>query len=126
MADTQVIMPPAGNCRDPEVLSWEGRDGSFAAELRFGADGEWFSGHFPGFPVLPGVAQLFFVRRFARRAFPEFPDAASYRRIKFRRLVRPGETVLLEVRRTGPGAFSFSMSVGGEVASCGTVEGLGS
>lgn len=118
------IVSRSGNCRDPEVLSWKPSEESLVAELRFGKDGEWFSGHFPGFPVLPGVAQLFFLRRFARRVFSDFPDAASYRRIKFRRLVRPDDTVLLEVNRCGERSFSFSMSVGGEVASSGVVEGI--
>lgn len=124
MVGDQGIVARSGNCRDPEVLSWNAAADSLVAELRFGGDGEWFSGHFPDFPVLPGVAQLFFLRRFARRAFADFPDAASYRRIKFRRLVRPDETVLLEVKRIGSGSFSFQMSVAGEVSSSGIVEGL--
>lgn len=113
------------NCREPDVLSWNATADSLAAELRFPAEGEWFSGHFPGFPVLPGVAQLFFARHFAKRAFPDFPDAASYRKVKFRRIVRPGDVVLLEVAKTGEAAFSFKMSVAGEVASSGTAGGLG-
>lgn len=112
------------NCREPELHSWNATADSLAAEMTFPPDGEWFAGHFPGFPVLPGVAQLFFTRRFAQRAFPDFPDAASYRRIKFKRLVRPGERVRLEVRRRGTASFTFSMSVDGEIASSGSVEGL--
>ncbi len=125
MAEDLGIVERSGNCRDPEVPSWNATADSLVAELRFGGDGEWFSGHFPDFPVLPGVAQLFFLRRFARRVFPDFPDAASYRRVKFRRLVRPDETVLLEVKRIGAGSFSFQMSVDGEVSSSGIVEDLG-
>lgn len=124
LTDTPNTGVSAGNCREPDVLSWTATADSLVAELRFCGDGEWFSGHFPGFPVLPGVAQLFFLRRFAKRVFSDFPDAASYRRIKFRRLVRPDECVLLEVTRSGDCAFSFKMSVDGEVASSGIVEGL--
>lgn len=115
--------PAVPNCRDPELLTWEAAPDSLVAEMVFPPDGEWFAGHFPDFPVLPGVAQLFYLRRFARRAFPDFPDAGLYRRIKFRRLVRPNERVRLEVVRKGPRAYSFTMSVGGAVASSGTVEG---
>ena len=111
------------NCRDPELLAWEATSDSLVAEMVFSPDGEWFSGHFLDFPVLPGVAQLFYLRRFARRVFPDFPDAGLYRRIKFRRLVRPNERVRLEVVRKGPRAYSFTMSVEGSIASSGTVEG---
>ena len=111
------------NCRDPELLAWEATPDSLVAEMVFPPDGEWFAGHFPDFPVLPGVAQLFFLRRFARRAFADFPDAGLYRRIKFRRLVRPNERVRLEVVRKGPCAYSFTMSVDGSIVSSGTVEG---
>ena len=111
------------NCRDPELVAWAASSDSLEAEMVFPPDGEWFAGHFPGFPILPGVAQLFFMRRFARRAFPDFPDAGAYRRVKFRRLVRPDERVRLEVVRKGARTYSFTMSVGGEVASCGTMEG---
>ena len=111
------------NCRDPELRAWEATPDSLVAERVFPSDGEWFAGHFPDFPVLPGVAQLFFLRRFARRVFADFPDAGLYRRIKFRRLVRPNEHVRLEVVRKGPRAYSFTMSVEGSIVSSGTVEG---
>ena len=118
--DAPQVVP---NCRDPELLAWEVTPNSLVAEMVFPPDGEWFAGHFPDFPVLPGVAQLFFLRRFARRVFADFPDAGLYRRIKFRRLVRPNERVRLEVVRKGPRAYSFTMSVAGAIASSGTVEG---
>lgn len=108
--------------REPLPLKWVADAESLEAELEFPPDGIWFAGHFPGVPILPGVAQLFFARTFARKAFGDFPDAGLYRRIKFRRLVRPGELVSLKVARKGEGAFSFMMSVGGAIASSGIVE----
>ena len=107
----------------PVLLSWTAAADSLVAELVFPPDGKWFAGHFPGFPVLPGVAQLFFMRRFARKAFPDFPDAGCYRHIKFKRPVRPDEHVTLTVNREGVHSFAFKMSVGGEIASSGQVEG---
>ena len=125
------MTPPSGESsaasfrRDPELLAWKVAKDTLSAELLFPADGQWFAGHFPGFPVLPGVAQLFLVRRFAQKAFREFPDVGAYRRIKFRRIVRPGERVKLEVERLPSRAMSFRMSVADEIASCGSVEAAG-
>ena len=111
----------AANCREPVVLSWTATSRSLAAEMVFPADGEWFSGHFLGFPILPGVAQLFFLRIFARRAFGAIPEAVLFRNVKFKRPIRPGERVRLEVERADQCGFSFEYSVGGVVASSGAV-----
>lgn len=111
-----------GSIDEPIVHTWAAAEDSLSAAMTFPGKSRFFSGHFPGFPVLPGVAQLFMIRRFARRAFPDFPEAAIYRRIKFRRLVCPDERVVLEMSRKKGGAFAFTMSVDGEVASCGSVE----
>ena len=115
--------PTNRNRRAPVVHTWAVSEDSLVTAMTFPSHGEWFCGHFPGFPVLPGVAQLFFIRKFARKAFADFPDVASYRRIKFRRLVRPDERVVLEVARRGVVSFAFTMSVDGEVASSGSMEG---
>lgn len=111
----------AANCREPVVLSCDSTAESLDAEMVFPPDGEWFGGHFPGFPILPGVAQLFFLRMISLRAFGDFPGAASYRNIKFKRPIRPGERVRLKIERTGNCEISFEYSVAGETASSGTV-----
>ena len=67
------------------------------------------------------MAQLYFLRHFARQAFPDFPDAATYRKLKFQRLVRPSEPVALAVTRAGEGAFSFTLDVEGARAASGLV-----
>lgn len=112
----------AENCREPAVLSWQAADGRLVAEVAFPKDCECFKGHFPGHPILPGVAQLFFTRRYARQAFEDFPDAGTYSKLKFRRVIRPCETVKIEVERKAPGKFALALSVGGEPACSGTLE----
>lgn len=109
-------------CREPVVTGWRQTEGVLTAALTFPPDCECFQGHFPGFPVLPGVAQLFFLRHFARQAFADFPDAATYRQLKFQKLVLPGREVVLTVRRRGEGSFAFVLSGASGNCSSGIVE----
>ena len=97
-------------CQEPVVLEWSATDAALSAKLVFPPDAECFKGHFPSYAVLPGVAQLYFVRRFARQAFPDFPLVATYRRLKFQKIVVPGREITLEVLRRGPESFSFSIT----------------
>ncbi len=95
--------------REPFVTDWSCVAGTLAATLVFPADLPCFQGHFPGMPVLPGVAQLYYLRHFARQAFLDFPDAATYRRLKFQKIIRPGTPVALRVVRTD-NAFDCSLA----------------
>ena len=118
-ADVRAAL--AAWCREPVVRAWSATATSLAATLVFPPDAECFQGHFPGFPILPGVAQLYFLRHFARQAFPDFPDATTYRKLKFQRLVRPSEPVALAVTRAGEGSFAFTLDVEGARAASGLV-----
>ena len=109
-------------CREPVVCDWRQDGAELSARLVFTADLECFDGHFPGFPILPGVAQLYFLRHFARQAFSDFPDAATYRRLKFQKVVLPGRDVRLTVRRRGDGGFEFRFDGASGVYSSGIVE----
>ena len=111
-------------CQEPVVLEWSATDASLAAKLAFPPDATCFSGHFPGFPILPGVAQLFFLRHFARQVFRDFPDAADWRRLKFQKVVLPGRVVDLSVTRRGEGAFECSLSGATGTCSSGAIDGV--
>jgi 3-hydroxymyristoyl/3-hydroxydecanoyl-(acyl carrier protein) dehydratase len=103
-------------CCEPAVLSWCAVGDRLTADLVFPPDAECFRGHFPGFAVLPGVAQLVFLRHFARAAFPDFPETATYRRLKFQKVILPGRLVKMVVSRRSPGSFGFSIT--GESGPC--------
>jgi 3-hydroxyacyl-[acyl-carrier-protein] dehydratase len=63
------------------------------------ADAPWYDGHFPGKPVLPGVAQLEMVAELISTLLgrPVFVDSIS--RVKFRKLIVPGELLEIQVSR---------------------------
>ncbi len=86
----------------------------------------WFDGHFPGRPILPGVALLALVRR-AVAAAPELCPPGWWltglRQVRFRRMVEPGDTVRVQVEALDPagddGRFRFEVSVADELCAQG-------
>lgn len=109
-------------CREPVVTAWSQTDSRLSAKLVFTSDMECFDGHFPGFPILPGVAQLYFLRHFARQVFPDFPEAATYRRLKFQKVILPDSEVSLAVIRRSEDAYEFRIEGENGRCSSGLVE----
>ncbi|QKJ86714.1 hydroxymyristoyl-ACP dehydratase [Paramixta manurensis] len=62
--------------------------------LQVNADLFWFQGHFPGQPLLPGVAQLDWVLHYAALLAPG-KRFSSIENIKFQRPVLPGSRLKL-------------------------------
>ena len=111
-------------CREPVVLDWRQTADGLFARVSFPPDNECFDGHFPGFPILPGVAQLYFLRHFAQQVFPDFPEAATYRRLKFQKVILPSAETSLVVTRQGFGEFAFTLDGPSGRASSGLVVGV--
>lgn len=87
--------------RDSMLLldeAWLSEDGQ--AHGRYTARGdEWFfDGHFPGNPVMPGVVQCEIIAQASCMLFAdELKDKTAYYagidKVRFRRMVRPGDTL---------------------------------
>jgi GT2 family glycosyltransferase len=65
--------------------------------LKVPDDLEYLSGHFPGFPVVPGVAQLGWVLDAAADALGHPPRLRAIEALRFKRLLRPADVVHLSV-----------------------------
>ena len=91
---------------EPELLAE--RRSSFGIErrLRVPHDLVFLSGHFPGFPVVPGVVQLRWVMAAAADVVGAEPAVACLDALKFRELLHPGQDFDLEVE-LAPDARSF-------------------
>jgi 3-hydroxymyristoyl/3-hydroxydecanoyl-(acyl carrier protein) dehydratase len=84
----------------------------------------YFDGHFPGQPVLAGVAQVHFAVRLAEEVWGFLPSDFNVTRLKFRHILQPGDSVILTLTRDAPAArLSFKLSRDGETASEGVVGG---
>ena len=77
------------------------------AEKDILASADVFRGHFPGYPVFPGVLQLEALAQTGALALLSQPDArgkialfAGVDHVRFRRPVVPGDTLRLETRLT--------------------------
>jgi 3-hydroxymyristoyl/3-hydroxydecanoyl-(acyl carrier protein) dehydratase len=83
----------------------------------------YFRGHFPGFPVLPGVTQLDgIVLVQIARLWPELGHPRRLERIKFRRPIRPGDSLTLVLRRdSATGRVGFTIRRGDETCASGTL-----
>ena len=68
-------------------------DGSLRAQVSTDADCAWFSGHFPGKPVLPGIAQLSMVVKSIEQASGQQLVLQQLARIKFKQLIQPGDVL---------------------------------
>ena len=93
-------------------------------------DDFWFAGHFPGNPVMPGVLIVEALAQTATIAAASGAEIggkiglfAGIDKVRFRRVVKPGDTLLLEAQITavhGPvGRAKVKATVGGELACRG-------
>ncbi len=112
--------------RSPELpqIESENREGDKVEfDLLLQPDLRWFEGHFPDQPILPGVAQLHIASVLAERVWGiEFPGH-DMSRVKFRRVMQPGERVSLSLVRRER-RLDFQYVSGGEIVASGTVRGL--
>lgn len=109
--------------QEPVIDGWAERGDAVTARLTFPPDSIVFRGHFPSFPILPGVAQLYWAHLFLRKRFGGDFAPAAVRRLKFRRLIRPGQGILMRLERVAAGRFDFLFSTeGGAVCTSGSYE----
>ncbi len=74
-------------------------ENSVEADVFFPSDALYFEGHFPGFPLLPGVVQVHFARHFAEIFFHCSLIPVDISQLKFSRMIYPDETVQLFLTR---------------------------
>ncbi len=67
--------------------------------LELAPDMLWFEGHFPGQPVLPGIAQVHMAVQWSERLWDWKPASSTVSQLKFRRVLRPGDKVELRLSR---------------------------
>lgn len=80
------------------TADWTERTATRAvAKMTITPDLKVLDGHFPGTPIVPGVAQLDWAIGFGREHFPMPPKLARIEVLKFQKLMAPGHHVNLEL-----------------------------
>jgi len=98
----------------PEPRWLERTPDSAELELTVAPDLAQFDGHFPGSPVLPGVAMLDWAMHYGSMAFALDRQCLQMDALKFHQIVRPGAELSLSLQWNAErGVLSFSF-VGGE------------
>lgn len=97
-----------------------------SAETTLSPDSLWFDGHFPGSPILPGIAQLALVSDMLKKHAEqcgERIDIISIKRVRFRQMVRPSDTLKLSAEKDSqdPSAYKFRVTIDGQLACNGTM-----
>lgn len=90
------------------------------AEVEIPAGSPLFDGHFPGHPILPGIAHLAQVREALRSQ--RDAEILAIRNLRLRQPVRPGDRLMLRLAATGAdGYLRFDLRRGAELVSQGEV-----
>jgi 3-hydroxymyristoyl/3-hydroxydecanoyl-(acyl carrier protein) dehydratase len=89
--------------KDPRITP----EGRWESSVQFGPSSEWFSGHFDDYPLVPGVALLALavetVQRQGRKQ-GRLLEVSGFSGVRFKRLVFPGEDLLVSVVAMPPGS----------------------
>jgi len=109
-----------------EIVEWT--EARIECTKRFTGEEYFFAGHYPGFPLVPGVllceaamqCGAILLSRHLAGAEGKVPVATRMNDVRFKRIVRPGETIRMEVELTEQLSTAFflkaKVTVDGKVA----------
>ena len=83
------------NVTYPNIIKLENDGLNAEISLIFPKNSNFFKGHFPDFPILPGVVQLFFAKEFARDIFNLNFVPQKVKKVKFSSIIKPEMKVKL-------------------------------
>jgi 3-hydroxyacyl-[acyl-carrier-protein] dehydratase len=96
----------------------EQSDDRIVCRKQFTGEEFWYAGHYPQFPLTPGVllveaamqAGAVLLARFAAESPGGVPVATRINNVKFKAMVRPGDTIELEVELVERMADAFFLN----------------
>ena len=100
-----------------------GEDREIQANIQVPAESSLLDGHFPGEPVLPGLAQISMVFDVIQKATESELGVLSVNRVRFKRIVRPDDllTVVAVPLEKEADAYSFYIKIQGDLVCSGVI-----
>ena len=105
--------------RFPNILSRLEDGDTRRYELDISEELIWFRGHFPGYPVLPGVVQLRWAVELSQENFAIRTVPGEVMRLKFKSIIVPPIAVELTLVQLGPSRVQFGYTGQGQEYSQG-------
>jgi 3-hydroxymyristoyl/3-hydroxydecanoyl-(acyl carrier protein) dehydratase len=98
-------------------------ENEITADIHVPSDSPWFDGHFPGEPILPGVAQIGMVFDAIRKARKRDLRISSVRRVRFKRIIRPDDQlkIIAAPLKKEAGSYSFRILIQDEAVCSGVM-----
>ena len=106
------------NISFPIILDRKISQNCISLEMYFYKNCDFYSGHFPNFPITPGVAQLYFASFWGEYFFNEKLVDGQIKRIKFNNIINAGEIIKLKLEKEDS-RISFEYSDDNKVFSSG-------
>ena len=117
--DKEVIEKIFGiNFSFPVILDRKLSENEITYKLFLHKNCNFYKGHFPDFPITPGVAQLFLANFLAGYHFRKDLSAGQYKRIKFSQILKPDSIVFLNLKLSDK-YVSYEYKLGEKVCSSG-------
>ncbi|MEK6233092.1 MAG: 3-hydroxyacyl-ACP dehydratase FabZ [Planctomycetales bacterium] len=100
-----------------EIVEWE--ENRIVCKKKLTGEEFWFDGHYPGQPIMPGVLQceaamqagaILLSKHMEAGTDGKVPVATRMNNVRFKRIVRPGEEITLEVDLTERLADAFFLN----------------
>ena len=104
----------------------EQSDDRIVCRKRFTGEEFWYAGHYPHFPITPGVilceaamqaGAVLLAAHLDSASGSKIPVATRANNVQFRRMVRPGDTISIEVELTDEVSGAYYMT--GRIATGG-------
>jgi 3-hydroxymyristoyl/3-hydroxydecanoyl-(acyl carrier protein) dehydratase len=98
-------------------------ENEISADIHVPSDSPWFDGHFPGEPILPGVAQIGMVFEAIKKAHKQELKVSGVRRVRFKSIIRPDDRlkIIAAPLKQETASYSFRILVRDETVCSGVM-----